>query len=67
MGAPVKNQAENGICKLFNLREHTFDVYDQYFFILKDSGINDEEGKKTNAGNPLTSGQTRLGHFYLSL
>ena len=66
MGAPVKIQVENGLCKLFDLRGQTIDVSDQAVFILKDSGIHEEEGKKTNVSNPLTAGQRGSGRFYIS-
>ena len=46
MGSQVKTQVDNGLSKLFGFWGHTIDVYDQAFFILKDSGIHDEEGKK---------------------
>ena len=63
MGAPVKTQVENGLRKLFNLRGQTIDVSDQAVFILKDSGLHDEEGKKTNVSDPLTTAQMRSGIF----
>ena len=53
-GSPVKTQAENGLSKLFDLRGQTIDVSDQAVFILNDSVLNYEEGKKTNVTNPLT-------------
>ena len=36
---------------------------DQSVFILKYSGINDEEGKKTNVSDPLTAYERRSGRF----
>ena len=55
MGAPVKNQMKNGLSKIFDFLGHTIDVSDQTVFILKDSGIYDEEGKKTNVSYSLTA------------
>ena len=63
MGAPAKTQVENGISKIFDLRGQTIDVSDQAVFILKDSGIHDEEGKKTNVSDPLTAYERRSGRF----
>ena len=63
MGAPVKTQVENGISKLLDFRGHTIDLSDKAVFILNDSGIHDEEGKKTNVSNPLTAAEKRSGHF----
>ena len=63
MGAPVKTQEENGLRKLFNFRVQTIDVPDQAVFIWKDLGIHDEEGKKTNVSNPLTTAQSRCDIF----
>ena len=67
MGAPVKNQAETGLHKLFDLRYHTIDVYDQSIFTLKYSGIHYEEVKKINISYPLTLTHMQSGHFCLSL
>ena len=61
--APVKTQVENGLIKIFNLRGQTIDVSDQDVLILKDSGIHDEEGKKTNVSDLLTGSQRRSGSF----
>ena len=36
---------------------------DQAVFILKDSGLYNEEGKKTNVSKPLTASQRRSGRF----
>ena len=36
---------------------------DQAISILKDSGLPDEEGKKNNVRDPLTSIQSRSGRF----
>ena len=63
MGAPVKTQVENGLCKIFDLRGQTIDVSDQAVFILKELGIRDEEGKETNVINPLKEGHRRSGSF----
>ena len=63
MEYPVNNQVGNGLSKLFYFRGQTIDVSDQAIFILKDSGLHDEEGKKTNINNPITAGQRRSGHF----
>ena len=63
MGALVKNQAENGISKLFDLRVQTIDVSNQDVFTLNYLGLNDGEGKKTNVSDPLTVGQRRSGIF----
>ena len=62
---PVKNQVENRISKLFDLRGHTIDVSVQYNLTLKDSGLNAEEVKKNNISNPLTAGQRKSGHVLL--
>ena len=66
MGFPVKTKVENGLRKLFDLWGQTIDVYDQAVFILKDSGIHDEEGKKTNVSNTITASKRRSGSFFLS-
>ena len=63
MGSPVKTHVENGLSKLFDFRGQTIDVSDQSIFILKDLGLHDEEGKKTNIRDPLTAAQRRSGHF----
>ena len=54
MGAPVKTQAENGLSQLTDLRFQTIDVSDQYIFVLKDSGVYDEEEKKNNVSDKYT-------------
>ena len=64
MGSLVKTQAENGISKIFDVQGQTIDVSDQYIFILKDSSLQDEEGKKTNLSDPLTAAQRSSGHFW---
>ena len=64
MGAPVKTQVVNGLSKLFDLQGQTIDVSEQAVFILKDSGLRDEEGKKTNVSNPLTAVQRRSGRIF---
>ena len=51
MRARVKNHMENGLSKIFNLRGQNIDMSDQAVFILKDSGLHDEEGKKTNVNS----------------
>ena len=66
MGSPVETQVENGISKIFDLLGHTIDVYNQSIFILKDSGLHDEEGKKTNISNLLTADQRRSGRFCIT-
>ena len=53
----------NGLSKLFDLRGQIIDVSDQAIFFLKDSGLHDEEGNKTNVSDPLTAAQRRDGHF----
>ena len=63
MGSQVKTQVDNGLSKLFGFWGHTIDVYDQAFFILKDSGIHDEEGKKKLI-DPFTIAQRRSGRFF---
>ena len=47
------------LSKIFDLRGQTSDVSDQSIFILKDSGLHDEEGNKTNISNRITSDQSR--------
>ena len=54
---------ENGISKIFDFWGHTIDVSDQAVFTLKDSGLDDEEGKKNNVIDPLIVGQRRSGSF----
>ena len=63
MEALVKTQVENGLSKNFDFRGQTIDVYDQAIFILKYSGLHDEEGKKTNVSEPPTAAQRRSGRF----
>ena len=63
MGALVKTQVVNGLNKLFNFRRQTIDVSDQAIFTLKDSGLHDEEGNKTNLRHPLTASQRQSGCF----
>ena len=63
MGATIKIQVENWLIKLFDFRGQTIDVSDQEVFILKDSGIHDEERTKTNVNGTLTAGQKRSGSF----
>ena len=64
MVSPVKTQVENGLSKLINLFGQTIDVSDQALFTLKDSGLHDEEGKKTNVSDLLTVGQRPSGRFF---
>ena len=66
MISPVKTQVENGLSKLFSFWGQTIDVSDQAVLTVIISGIHDEEGKKTNLSNPLTSAQRRSGRFCLS-
>ena len=54
---------ENEISNIFDIRSHTFDVSDQAVFILKDSGLCDEERNKTNVSNHLTEIQSRSSCF----
>ena len=63
MVAPVKIQVENGLNKLFYLRGQTIDVSYQAVFILKDSGLRDEEVNKKNVSDPLTASQRRSDRF----
>ena len=64
MGAPVKNQVENGLIKIFDFRGQTIYVSTKSFFTLNDLGLHDEEGNKINVSNPLTADQRRSGHFF---
>ena len=57
MGSLVKTKVENVLSNISDFRGHTIDVSDQAVFILKDSGLHDEEGKKTNISDPLTEDQ----------
>ena len=66
IGDPVKIQVKNGLNKLFNFQGQTIDVSDQAVFTFKDSGLHDEEGKKTKVSDPITSAQRRLGSFCIS-
>ena len=66
MGSPVKSQLENGLREIFDFWRQTIDMSDQASFILKDSVLHDEEGKKTNVSNPLKAAQSRSGFFCLS-
>ena len=63
MEAPFKTQVVNGLSKLFDFWGQTIGVSDQAVFILKDSGLRDDERKKTNLSNALTSDQRRSGRF----
>ena len=42
MGSPVKNQVENGLIKLLDLRGQTIDFSDLAIFTLKDKGLHDK-------------------------
>ena len=64
MEFPFKTQAENGLSKIFDIQGQNIDVSDQAVFILKDLGLHDDEGKKTNISDPLTSAQRRSGRFW---
>ena len=61
-----KTQVENGLSKIFDLRGQIIDVYDQAVFILNDSGINDEEGNKSNVRNSFIEGQKTSDRFCIS-
>ena len=63
MGDPVKSQVENGLSKIFYFRGQTIYMSDQAMFILKDSGLHYEEGKKTYVSEPPTAGQRRSVSF----
>ena len=62
-GSLVKTQVENGLSKIFDFWGQTIDVSDQDVFILKDSGLHYEEGKKINVSDLLTAAQRRSGRF----
>ena len=53
----------NGLSKLLDFRGQTIDVSDQSVFILKYSGLNDEEGKKNNISDPITAARRRSCSF----
>ena len=63
MVAPFKTQVENGLIKLFDLCGQIIDMSDQAIFFLKDSGLHDEEGNKTNVSDPLVAAQRGEGRF----
>ena len=65
MSAPVKNQVENGLCKLFDFQGHTIDVSDQAIFTLKYLGLHYELGKKTNVSELLTATYNKSCRFLL--
>ena len=67
MESPVKTQVGNGPSKIFNFRGQTIYLSDQDIFTLKDSGLRDEEGKKTNVSNKIKVGLRRSGSFCRSL
>ena len=46
MGAPVWNQVENILSKIFNFQGQTIDVSDQAVFNLKYLGLYDKKGGK---------------------
>ena len=54
---------KNGLSKIFNFWGHTINTFDQVVFILKDSGLHDEQGKKINTSKPLTAAQRRSDNF----
>ena len=54
MGDSVKNQVKNGLSNIFDIWVQTIDMSYQDVFILKDLGLHDKEGKKTNVIEPLT-------------
>ena len=66
MGELFKTQLENGLSKLFDYWGQTIAVSKQVVFILKNSGIRDEEEKKSNVRDPLTESQRRSGSFFPS-
>ena len=47
--------------KIFDFRSQNIVVSDKDVFILTDTGIQDEEGKKTNMIKSLTASQKQLG------
>ena len=55
MVSPMKNQVVNGMSKLFGFRGKTIYMSYQAVFSLKDSSIRDEEEKKINISNPITT------------
>ena len=63
MGAPFKTQVDNDLSRISNLLGQTIDVSDQAVFILKDLGLHDEEGNKTNVSKPLTVAQKSSVRF----
>ena len=63
MVSPLKTQVVNGLDRLFGLWGHNIDVSDQDVFILKNTGLRNDEGKKINISNPLTVYQRRSGYF----
>ena len=63
IGEPIKTQLKIGMIKLFNLRGHIIDVYDQAVFTLNDQGLHDEQGKKINISGLLTAFQRLSGRF----
>ena len=63
IGALVKTQLENGLSKLFDFRGQTIYVSDQAVFVINNSSLRDEEGKKINVNELLTAAQRQSGHF----
>ena len=63
MGSTVKTHVENGLSKFLDFRGQIIDVSDQAGFNLKDLGLHDKEGKKTNVSGQLTVGQMWSGTF----
>ena len=55
---------ENGLSKIFDLWGRNIDVSDQAIFILKESSIRDEEGKKIDIGDLITSTQRQPCRFF---
>ena len=66
MGSPVKIQVEDVPSQILDFWGHTINTSDQAVFTLNDSGLHDDEGKKINTSNPLTSAQRRSYIFFLS-
>ena len=67
MGAPVKNQVENGISNLFDFQGQTIDVSDQEVSPLKDSGLHDDEGEQNNVSDQTTVAKRRSSSFCILL
>ena len=65
MRSLIKTQVENGLSALFSLRVQIIDMSGQANFTLKDSGLHDEEGKKTSISDLLAVGQRHKGCCFL--